>query len=99
MVEYSLKKETENNFILETDEVIVDLNKTEFGYINDFVNLNRGCFLTLKGEEEAYLQLEENSEIITISPIVNFKTPKRDIVIHLTYDEYMPQLVDVLCNY
>lgn len=92
---YQLRKETEENYVFENEDVLVDMDARGFGYLKDYATIYRGCYLTILNHE-AYVQVEEYSELISLGAIVNYKKPHtKDTSYKIDYEEFLKKLAEL----
>jgi hypothetical protein len=92
---YQLRKETEENYVFENEDVLVDMDARGFGYLKDYATIYRGCYLTILNHE-AYIQVEEYSELISLGAIVNYKKPHtKDTSYKIDYEEFLKKLAEL----
>lgn len=92
---YQLRKETEENYVFENEDVLVDMDARGFGYLKDYATIYRGCYLTILNHE-VYIQVEEYSELISLGAIVNYKKPHtKDTSYKIDYEEFLKKLAEL----
>lgn len=97
MVGFDLFKNGEDSYILENDDVRVDLTRNGFSHVNDFMNVFHGLLLTCDGDY-VYIQQNEDSDIIELDATVGYKTGLGKYKIQLDFNYYVAKLIPILCT-
>lgn len=97
MINFVLRKVNENSFMLETEEVVIDLSRNAFSQVNDFVNYFKGCVITTE-DEDVCLQGKLNGTIVVLEATAHHKVEKNRCIIPVEYKNYIDQLVPILCE-